>query len=139
MKTKRVVLGAVVIIALVLVLWNVFTQPGPADLKGNFRQVAFIRNEQNTGPVMRVYAVTVTDTLWKEMTDYGNFMPYNKYGNTRVYFFLNKNPYPKQVTISSNSNNFDSKFNNYCIGLYQKDVMSQVSLKKAPFAKNSGK
>jgi hypothetical protein len=137
MKNKRSILLAVVIIALGLVLWNVFTQPGPADLKGNFKEVAFIRNEQNTGPVIRVYAVTLSDTLWKEMVDYGNFMPYNKYGNTKVYFFLNKNPYPMQVKIGSN--NFDSKFNNYCIGIYQKDIMSQVSLKKLPFATNSAK
>ncbi len=135
MRNKKAILWAIVVIALGLVLWNVFTQPGPADLKGNFKEVAFIRNEQNTGPVIRVYAVTLSDTLWKEMINYGNFMPYNKYGNTRVYFFLNKNPYPKQLTIGGN--NFDSKFNSYCIGLYQKDVMSQVSLKKLPFTKNS--
>jgi hypothetical protein len=135
MKNKKAILFAVIIIALGLILWNVFTQPGPADLKGNFKEVAFIRNEQNTGPVIRVYAVTLTDTLWKEMVNYGNFMPYNKYGNTRVYFFLNQNPYPKQLTIGNI--NFDSRFNNYCIGMYQKDVMSQVSLKKLPFAKNN--
>lgn len=138
MKNKKAILWVVIITALILVLWNVFTQPGPADLKGSFKEVAFIRNEQNTGPVIRAYAVTLSDTLWKEMIDYGNFMPYNKYGNTRVYFFLNKGPYPKQVTIGNN-NNFDTKFNTYCIGLYQKDVMSQVSLKKTPFAAESNK
>ncbi|WCT14064.1 hypothetical protein [Mucilaginibacter jinjuensis] len=137
MKNKRAILWVVIIIALLLVLWNVFTQPGPADLKGNFKEVAFTRNEQNTGPVIRVYAVTVSDTLWKEMIDYGNFMPYNKYGNTKVYFFLNRNPYPKQLTIGNI--NFDSRFNNYCIGLYQKDVMSQVNLKKLPFAAEKNK
>lgn len=137
MKNKKAILWVVIITALGLVLWNVFTQPGPADLKGNFKEIAFIRNEQNTGPVIRVYAVTVSDTLWKEMIDYGNFMPYNKYGNTRVYFFLKNGPYPKQVTIGNDS--FDDKFKNYCIGLYQKDVMSQVSLKKIPFASKSNK
>jgi hypothetical protein len=69
------------------------------------------------------------------MINYGNFMPYNKYGNTTVYFFLNKKPFPKQLTIGSPY--FDSKFNNYCIAVYQKDVMSQVSLKKLPFVKSS--
>lgn len=133
MRNKKAILLLIVISALGLVFWNVFTQPGPADLKGNFKEVAFIRNGQNTGPVIRVYAVTLSDTLWKEMIDYGNFMPYNKYGNTKVYFFLNKNPYPKQLTIGSN--NFDSRFKAYCIGIYEKDVMSQVSLKKWPFFK----
>lgn len=118
-------------VAAALVLWNFLSQPGTADLKGNFKETAFTRNEQNTGPVIRVYAVTLSDTLWKEMTDYGNFMPYNKYGNTKVYFFLNNKPYPKQVTIGDI--NFDSSFNKYCIGIYQKDVMSQVSFKKMPF------
>jgi len=131
MKNKRAILWVFVLVVLALILWNVFTQPGTADLKGNFKEAAFTRNEQNTGPVIRVYAVTLSDTLWKQMVDYGNFMPYNKYGNTKVYFFLNSKPYPKQVTIGDV--NFDSRFNKYCIGLYQKDVMSQVSLKKLPF------
>ncbi|NCD69732.1 hypothetical protein [Mucilaginibacter agri] len=131
MKRNSVILWVVVGVAAALVLWIFLSQPGTADLKGNFKEIAFTRNEQNTGPVVRVYAVTLSDTLWKEMTDYGNFMPYNKYGNTKVYFFLNNKPYPKEVTIGDI--NFDSSFNKYCIGLYQKDVMSQVSLKKMPF------
>jgi len=135
MKNKRALLWGFVVIALALMLWNVLSQPGTADLKGNFKEAAFIRNDQNTGPVIRVYAVTLSDTLWKQMNDYGNFMPYNKYGNTKVYFFLNTRPYPKKVTIGDV--NFDSQFNKYCIGLYQKDVMSQVSLKKMPFAASS--
>jgi hypothetical protein len=133
MKSKRLLIGFLIVIAMATILWNVLSQPGVADLKGNFKQVAFSRSIQNSGPVIRVYAVTLSDTLWKQMSEYGDYMPYNKYGNTKVYFFLNTAPYPKQVSLGDV--NFDSKFNGYCVGFYQKDVMSQVRLKKLPFAK----
>jgi hypothetical protein len=133
MKSKRLLIGFFILIAMAAILWNVLSQPGTADLKGNFKQVAFSRSIQNSGPVIRVYAVTLSDTLWKQMSEYGDYMPYNKYGSTKVYFFLNSGPYPKQVSIGDV--NFDSKFNSYCLGVYQKDVMSQVTLKKLPFAK----
>ncbi|WP_426670110.1 hypothetical protein ACPPVU_02465 [Mucilaginibacter sp. McL0603] len=133
MKRKRLLIGFLTVIAMAAILWNALSQPGIADLKGNFKQVAFSRSVQNSGPVIRVYAVTLSDTLWKQMMEYGDYMPHNKYGSTKVYFFLNTGPYPQQVSIGDV--NFDSKFNGYCVGFYQKDAMSQVRLKKLPFAK----
>ena len=131
MKNKRLVIGLLILAAMVFLLWNALTQPGIADLKGNFKQVAFARSVQNSGPVFRTYVVTVSDTLWKEMNEYGNFMPYNKYGTTKVYFFLNNKPFPKEVAIGSVP--FKGIYKLYCVGLYQKDVMSQVSLQKHVF------
>ncbi|MHC2992027.1 hypothetical protein OB13_10670, partial [Pontibacter sp. HJ8] len=72
-------------ISAALVIWFIydsFSLPSVDDLKGDFKEVAFYRNENNTGPIVRIYAVTVADTLWKEMQAYGDYMPHTKYGNT---------------------------------------------------------
>jgi hypothetical protein len=105
-----------------------FNQPGVNDLRGNFKELAFYRNENNTGPVMRVYAVSVADTLYKEMLSYGNLMPHTKYGTTTVYFFKAGLPAPAQ--LNAVNPHFDQSFSKNCIGVYEKNGMSQVSFSR---------
>lgn len=112
------------------IIYDSFFQPSENDLRGNFTEVAFYRNEQNTGPIVRIYAVTVNDTLWKEMKTYGDYKPHNKYGNTKVYFFHENQPAP---TVLNESENFEQKYMENCIAKYEKGTMSQVVLVKYPF------
>ena len=117
-----------------LLIWfiaDAMNQPGVQDLKGGFREVAFYRNENNTGPIIRIYAVTVADTSWQEMEQYGNFMPHTKYGNTTVYFFRQGSPAPNQ--LRPGQENFNPELNPHCLAKYQKDVMGNVSFKRFPF------
>ena len=117
-----------------LLIWfiaDAMNQPGVQDLKGAFREVAFYRNENNTGPIIRIYAVTVADTSWQEMEQYGNFMPHTKYGNTTVYFFRQGSPAPNQ--LRPGQENFNPALNPHCLAKYQKDVMGNVSFKRFPF------
>jgi hypothetical protein len=128
-KPKYLVLGALAL----LLGWFVFdslSQPGVGDLKGDFEQAATYRNENNTGPIVRVYAVTVADTLWREMRQYGDFMPHTKYGNTKVYFFRQGQPVPK--TLQLGAVNFDAEFDKYCLAKYEKEVMGNVSFARYP-------
>ncbi|GAA4312437.1 hypothetical protein [Nibribacter koreensis] len=117
-----------------LVIWfikDAFTQPSIDDLSGEFNEVAFYRNENNTGPIQRIYAVTVEDTLWDQMQQYGEFMPHTKYGTTRIYFFLQNQPFPE--TIAPGQDNFDAQYQKHCLAKYEKDAMGQVSFVKWPF------
>jgi hypothetical protein len=133
MKGNSVRNGIVVIILslIIYIVYDAMMQPGTKDLKGNFTEVAFYRNENNTGPVVRIYAVTVEDTLWEEMKAYGNYMPHTKYGSTKVYFFLKDKPTPDKVFPQGE--NFDKKYFPYCLALYEKDAMSSVSFRKKPY------
>ena len=119
------------VITIAYILWSSFSQPGPGGLKGDFKEIASVRNEQNTGPVVRAYAVALNDTLWGEMSTYGNYMPYTKYGTTTVYFFLNSKPVPSSLSL--NQQDLSNAFKTACIGKYEKSVMGQVSLLKFPF------
>lgn len=117
-----------------LLAWFVYdslSQASPQDLPGNFQQVAAYRNENNTGPIVRVYAVTVADTLWREMQQYGDLMPYTKYGRTAVYFFRAGQPAPSVVQPGKAS--FDASFARYCLAKYEKDAMSKVIFQPHPF------
>ena len=109
----------------VYVITTTFSQPGISDLEADFKEVAFYRNENNTGPINRVYAVTVSDTVWEEMEKYAGFMPHNKYGNTKVYFFLENGQYPTDV--SAGEENFDQSYNSLVIAKYEKDGLGRES------------
>lgn len=130
MKLKHIL----ILISAALIAWFIydsFSQPGVDDLEGNFKEVAMYRNENNTGPIVRVYAVTVADTLWQQMQQYGDYMPHTKYGNTKVYFFLQDKPAPDKVVAGNQS--FDARFQEFAVARYEKDAMGQVSFVRYPF------
>jgi len=128
---RKYLIGLVVALLVIWFIADAVDEPSVQDLKGNFEEVAFYRNENNTGPIIRIYAVTLTDTLWQEMEQYGNFMPHTKYGNTRVYFFLQGQPIPKEVYPGEE--NFPAELQKYCLARYEKDAMGNVSFRKYPF------
>ncbi|WKN33315.1 hypothetical protein PZB74_08190 [Porifericola rhodea] len=106
------------------------TQPGVDDLDGEPREIAFVRNENNTGPVQRVYAVQIKDTLWQEMRKYGSLMPHTKYGVTQVYFFLESGEKPDKVSLEVP---VEPAYQPYCIAKYHKDAMGVETFSKYPF------
>lgn len=119
---------------IVLVFWmikNSLSQPGIKDMKAGFKEIVSYRNANNTGPIQRIYVVTVQDSIWSEMLNYGNFMPHTKYGNTKVYFFMNHTAAPSQ--LEPGAVNFDPKYNHDCVALYEKSAMSRVDFNKHPF------
>lgn len=120
------------LLAGVIMTWHALSQPGIKDLKGNFKEAALYRNENNTGPVTRIYAVSVKDTLWEEMLQYGEFMPHTKYGTTRVYFFQEGSPIPNQ--LQPGTENFPSHYQAYCLAMYEKSAMGGVRLLRNPFS-----
>ncbi|WP_162428596.1 hypothetical protein [Pontibacter pudoricolor] len=130
MKLKHILILA----SFVLVGWFIydsFSLPSVDDLEGDFKEVAFYRNENNTGPIVRVYAVTVADTLWQQMQQYGEFMPHTKYGNTKVYFFLEGSPVPDKVFAGDQ--NFEAQFQEFAVARYEKESMGQESFVQYPF------
>ena len=130
-KKVKYFLVASVTVFLVYVLYDSFSQPNTNDLKGNFKEISIYRNPNNTGPIIRIYAVSVQGTPWDEMQKYGELMPYTKYGTTTVYFFPQGKPAPK--SLFPGNTNFQSKFNEHCLAKYSKDANGQISFTKNPF------
>jgi hypothetical protein len=131
MKKNKIYLYLISTLIIVAMLWNALSNPGIRELKGNLKEVAFIRNEQNTGPIIRIYAVSIDEENWESMEQYGNYMPHNKYGTTRIYFFLSKSPFLGKLQLEGE--NIENSFQKQCIALYEKNGMSQTSLIKYPF------
>lgn len=130
-KNKRIFIILIILVVVVWVAKDLFDQPEISDLKGGFEEIASYRNENNTGPVQRIYAVSVKDTTAAELIKYGNLKPHSKYGNTKVYFFMKGSYIPNQ--LNPGQINFDEKYNSSCFALYEKSAMGNFGLIKKPF------
>jgi hypothetical protein len=130
-KKRNYILILIVIAGLLYMMKDSFFQPGVDDLKGNFTEQGFTRNENNTGPILRLYSVSLTDTLWKEMETYGNYMPHTKYGVTKVFFFLKNGSSPSDISLDTQKP--AEEYQENCVAMYEKDANSQVKLVRYPF------
>ncbi|RKD17185.1 hypothetical protein BCY91_03330 [Pelobium manganitolerans] len=125
----------IILVSLIIIgamLYNSLSQPGIDSLKTDFKQISFTRNEQNDGPVLRAYVVTVDTLILSELETYGNFMPHTKYGNTKVYFFNKNAAYPSSVKLAKPV--FDERYLKNCLAVYEKDGMGNVSLNQSSSA-----
>lgn len=130
-KSFTYIITALVLLLILFMIKDTLNQPGVEDMKAGFKEVLKYRNANNTGPVQRIYVVTVKDTIWQELEDYGNLMPHTKYGNTKVYYFLEGGKVPQSLLPSDV--NFDPSFNKSCVALFEKSAMSKVAFNKNPF------
>jgi hypothetical protein len=137
MKKYKIYILVITLLIIIAIIWNTISEPGIKDLKSDFKEIAFIRNEQNTGPVIRIYAVSMKTENWDEMERYGNYMPHTKYGTTKIYFFLNSNEVPENLNFGAI--NISEHYQKNCIAIYEKDGMSQHSIRRYPFNKHKMK
>ncbi|TYR35382.1 hypothetical protein FXV77_13390 [Sphingobacterium phlebotomi] len=99
-KKKFWIIAVGLILLLGYGIWEAYNQPSIKDLPGDFEEVAFVRNEQNKGGIMRVYAVSVGDMANAQYDACADMFPTNDYGSiTKIYFFDKSNPYPTSLTI----------------------------------------
>jgi len=123
-QKRKIFLISAVVILIAIMLYNSLTQAGIKDLNSEFKEITATRNEQNDGPILRAYVVTIDSLDVTDMTAYGNFMPHTKYGNTKVYFFYPNKPFPKKINLIEPV--FDQNFEKYCLAIYVKNGMGEV-------------
>lgn len=102
MKTKKKVwfIAIPIILLLSYLIYDSFSQPSLKDIPGQFQEVAFARNEQNKGGIVRIYAVTVGDLSNAQYDAAANLFPTNDYNSiTRIFFFDKTKPFPTEVKV----------------------------------------
>lgn len=112
--------GLVVYISL-----QTLSQPGIERFEGKYTELSAYRNENNTGPVVRVYAIKALDSSKEWMREYGEAMPHTKYGRTVVFFF--KDEIDQEINLSPTDPYFTKGLQPYVIATYQKSPMGDVS------------
>jgi len=126
---KIILMISVVVIG--LIFYSLFQTENINSLEGNFKELAFERNENNTGPVQRVYAFSIEDSLWSEMKKHVDLLPHTKYGTTQVYYFLAEENSEFELKVDLKGINQEAK--SKCIAHAIKDGQSKIVFKKNPF------
>ena len=128
MKSSKIIFWIIALIVAGLVVYitlDSLSQPGLERFEGKFKELSTYRNENNTGPVVRVYAVKALDSSKELMREYGDAMPHTKYGRTVVFFF--KDEIDQEIKLSPNDPYFSKGMQPYVIATYQKSPMGDVS------------
>lgn len=120
-------IGLAAIVLAALAVWDVLQSHGPADVEGGFEEVAFARNEQNKGGIVRIYAFSVTDTISADYFGCGERLPHNDYGSlTKAFFFVSDKPVPP--TIELEPPHFDTlRFHPVAVYVKGKDGVGKVT------------
>lgn len=100
-KKKKIWFIAIpIIIILGYLIYDSYSQPGLKDIPGQFEEAAFVRNEQNKGGIVRVYAVTVGDITEAQYNAAADLFPTNDFNSvTRIFFFDKNKPFPTELSI----------------------------------------
>jgi hypothetical protein len=126
---KAILFISVIIIS--LIFYSLFSTETINSLKGGFKELAFVRNENNTGPIIRIYAFSVEDTLWTEMQKHADLLPHTKYGTTEVYYFLNDDSLDAELKLNMSGLSQEAKPK--CLFRAIKDGQSRLEYIKNPF------
>ncbi len=100
------------------------TQPGLERFEGKYEEIGFYRNENNTGPVKRIYAIHVLDEEPNWMKEFGEALPHTKYGTTSVYFFSEK--LQDEIALSPTEPHFPQEWQPYLKATFEKTPMGEV-------------
>ena len=126
MKSNRIIFYLILVFVAVLIGWIIktsFSQPGMERFDGKYEELGFFRNENNTGPVIRLFAVRVldTDTTW--MRPYAESQPHTKYGRTMVFFFSAE--VAQEVNLSPKEPYFPEELEPLLLARFEKTPMGE--------------
>ena len=119
------IIAGAVIALVIMIAKESFFQPGMERFDGKYKELGNYRNENNTGPVVRIYAVKALDRSKDWMREYGDAMPHTKYGRTVVFFFNGE--IDQEIDLSPTDPYFVQGMQPYVIATYQKSPMGEVS------------
>lgn len=127
MKRNKLIfylLGFIVSILLVQIVRSSFSNRGTERFAGDFEELAFYRNENNTGPVLRIYAVrSMHNNSPEHMREFAEAQPHTKYGRTLVFFFSEE--LDQQVNLSPKEPYFPEELQRHLLASFEKTPMGE--------------
>lgn len=126
MKRNKVVqyaIGIVIGIVIYQIINASLSQPGLEQWEDKYEEIGYFRNENNTGPVVRVMAVKVSDQDASWMEEFADAQPHSKYGRTHVFFF--SEGVSGKIELSPTAPFFSEEYRPYLLAEYEKTPMGE--------------
>ena len=103
-----------------------FSEQGIAAYQDQFEEVGYYRNENNTGPVLRIYAYRTLVEDPEVLKSFADLLPHTKYGRTLVFFVNQSVKAP--VALSPESPHFPASLSPSIFAKYEKTPMGEQQL-----------
>lgn len=126
MKRNKLIyylIGVIILFVLYQIINSSVSQPGLERFEGKYEEIGFYRNENNTGPVLRIFAVRALDTNEDWMREFADAQPHTKYGKTLVFFFSEK--LTQEIKLSPTEPYFSSEFREFLLAEFEKTPMGE--------------
>ena len=121
-----IILGITVFIIIAMIVKESFSEQGIAAYQDQFEEVGYYRNENNTGPVLRIYAYRTQVEDPEVLKSFADLLPHTKYGRTLV-FFVNESV-KATVVLSPESPYFPASLSPSIFAMYEKTPMGEQQL-----------
>ena len=122
-STLLILLGITVLIVLAVIVTESFSEQGIAAYQDQFEEVGYYRNENNTGPVLRIYAYQTQVEDIEVLKSFADLLPHTKYGRTLVFFMHESVKAP--VVLSPESPHFPASISPSIFAKYEKTPMGE--------------
>ena len=122
-KVLQYAIGIVIGIVIYQIINASLSQPGLEQWKEKYEQIGYYRNENNTGPVVRVMAIKVSDQDASWMEEFADAQPHSKYGRTHVFFFSSE--VSGKIELSPTAPFFSAEYQPYLLAEYEKSPMGE--------------
>lgn len=119
----HILLGITVILILGVIVTESFSEQGIAAYQDQFEEVGYYRNENNTGPVLRIYAYQTQVEDIEVLKSFADLLPHTKYGRTLVFFMHESVKAP--VVLSPESPHFPASISPSIFAKYEKTPMGE--------------
>jgi hypothetical protein len=119
-------IGIIVLGVLGLIVKESFSGKGVADYQDKFEEIGYFRNENNTGPIRRVYAFRTKEQDPEVLKSFANLLPHTKYGRTLVFFVAET--WKEPVVLSPESPYFPELLRSHLFAKYEKTPMGEQQL-----------
>jgi hypothetical protein len=119
----HILLGITVILILGVIVTESFSEQGIAAYQDQFEEVGYYRNENNTGPVLRIYAYQTQVEDIEVLKSFADLLPHTKYGRTLVFFMHKSVKAP--VVLSPESPHFPASISPSIFAKYEKTPMGE--------------
>ena len=119
-------IGTIVLGVLGLIVKESFSGKGVADYQDQFEEIGYFRNENNTGPILRVYAFRTKEQDPEVLKSFADLLPHTKYGRTLVFFVGES--WKEQVVLSPESPYFPESLRSHLFAKYEKTPMGEQQL-----------
>ncbi len=121
-----ILLGIAVLLVVGLIVTESFSEQGTAAYQDQFEEVGYFRNENNTGPVLRIYAYQTQVEDPAVLKSFADLLPHTKYGRTLVFFVNESVKAP--VVLSPKSPHFPASLSPAIFAKYEKTPMGEQQL-----------